>query len=268
MKYMKRALLLSAATVFSLFIGCAKDSSTVIDPETTFTSGTSAVLSTVTTLPGYIRVDDSVIVFTAKAANPALVTSIAVELMTNEQTIGTVTLLDNGNAANGDKLAGDSVYSGIFRLTTDMANGTYTVAYIVTQKNLQAYKAAEQTFLYSNAKNQPPVLSNFHSNIADTIVVMNDVPFVYTVTATDPNGASDISRVYTIVHQANPSAPVLNLTLYDDGTHGDQTANDGIYSIGLTFGPDNTKGTYRFDFYAVDRLGAVSNTLTHYQTLQ
>jgi hypothetical protein len=268
MKYMKRAFLLSAAAIFSLLTGCAKDSSRVIDPETTFTSGTGAVLTAVTTLPGYIRVDDSLIVFTAKAANPGLVASIAVELTTNEQSIGSVALLDNGNAANGDKTAGDSVYSGVFRLSTDMANGPYTVHYVVTQKNAQSYVAAEQTFLYSNAKNQAPVLSNFHSTIADSIVVVNDVPFVYTVTASDPNGASDISKVYTIVHQANPSAPVLNLTLYDDGTHGDKTANDGIYSIGLTFGPDNTKGTYRFDFYAVDRLGAVSNTLTHYQTLQ
>lgn len=43
------------------------------------------------------------------------------------------------------------------------------------------------------------------------------------------------------------------LRMYDDGTHGDAVANDGIYSVMIA--KTSVEGTYSFDFYATGSLG-------------
>ena len=53
--------------------------------------------------------------------------------------------------------------------------------------------------------------------------------------------------------------------MYDDGTNGDITANDGIYSLVIILPPSGvTLGTYRLEFQAEDRGNKVSNPIIHY----
>jgi hypothetical protein len=59
--------------------------------------------------------------------------------------------------------------------------------------------------------------------------------------------------------------------LYDDGNttlHGDLVAGDGIYSLLIQVIPSNEKGTYRFEFQAKDRSGALSNIINHSVLIQ
>jgi hypothetical protein len=262
MNSFKFALLFSGAVLGALLSGCVKNDSTVVGND----SGTGVFLTSVTQLPASISINDTFVVFTAKVSSPKAVSSVLVEISNVDGVIGDVALLDDGKTASHDAVAGDSIFTGAFTLSSDMENGSYTVTYKLTPLNAPEQVAAEQTFLYSNAKDNPPVISNFQSTIPDTIVANSDIPFTYSINATDPDGAKDIASVYMVVYQASGS--VLNLSLYDDGTHGDQIANDGVYSIGLSFGAENTKGTYRFEFHAKDRLGVLSNTIIHYQTLK
>jgi hypothetical protein len=47
-------------------------------------------------------------------------------------------------------------------------------------------------------------------------------------------------------------------------SYGDAVAGDGIYSYKNTFSSGATKGIRRFEFFAVDRSGLLSNVITHY----
>ena len=76
------------------------------------------------------------------------------------------------------------------------------------------------------------------------------------------NGLSDIDSVYTDFYSPNnPSA--FRVLMFDDGdeAHGDLVAGDGIYSFKNIF--QNAQGERKFEFWARDRAGALSNMITH-----
>jgi hypothetical protein len=55
--------------------------------------------------------------------------------------------------------------------------------------------------------------------------------------------------------------------MYDDGTEGDEQADDGLYSREVWITPDVDTGLYRFDFLAEDYAGEMSDTLSHIITV-
>jgi len=114
--------------------------------------------------------------------------------------------------------------------------------------------------------NQPPVLSE--PSVPDTVSRRNSDPILLSVRATDPQGPADIRRVYfnTIKPDGAPSAG-NPFSLYDDGTNGDVTAADGVYSRAIMISTSNMLGDYRFDFYAEDLAGEVSGALTRIITV-
>jgi hypothetical protein len=112
--------------------------------------------------------------------------------------------------------------------------------------------------------NHPPVLSNL---LADSLISISgiDQKFIQiTITATDPDGQSDIRMVYFDSFKPNGSPASGNpFLMYDDGdfsgVSGDSKAGDGIYS--LKVGLPTITGTYRFEFHAVDRSNDTSNSI-------
>jgi hypothetical protein len=110
--------------------------------------------------------------------------------------------------------------------------------------------------------NQPPVLSEL--TVPDSVSRRVTEPILLTVRVTDPQGAADIQRVYFNSFKPGGSPSSGNpFSMTDDGTNGDVTAGDGIYSRGISISVSNSLGDYRFDFYAADMAGAVSEGLTH-----
>ena len=93
---------------------------------------------------------------------------------------------------------------------------------------------------------------------------MDTTVSLITVKAADENGLSDIKTVSFISHKPD-STTNGPFYLLDDGEDfsGDQVAGDGIYSIIIKVLPSNIKGTYRFEFQAEDRRGALSNIIKH-----
>jgi hypothetical protein len=114
--------------------------------------------------------------------------------------------------------------------------------------------------------NQPPVLSELTA--PDTVSRRNSSPILLSVRASDPQGPADIRRVVfnTIKPDGTPAAG-NPFSMFDDGTNGDVTAGDGVYSLGITISNTNALGNYRFDFFASDLAGAVSEVLTHVITV-
>ena len=111
--------------------------------------------------------------------------------------------------------------------------------------------------------NHPPVLSNLIVDSLISIKGINQKFFPIIIKATDPDGQSDIRIVYFNSYKPNGSPASGNpFLMYDNGdyngTSGDFTADDGYYS--LRVGLPTAAGTYRFEFFAVDRSNDTSNT--------
>jgi len=116
--------------------------------------------------------------------------------------------------------------------------------------------------------NRPPIISDL--NAPDTVILQTQTVLIkITVKATDLDGDNDIKAVYFSSFKPDGSPSSGNpFQMYDDGNasgiSGDERAGDGIYSIIIQLPPNTQKGTYRFEFQAIDKAGAVSNTITHF----
>ncbi|MCW8804269.1 MAG: hypothetical protein OQK57_07725 [Ignavibacteriaceae bacterium] len=177
-----------------------------------------------------------------------------------------VALFDNGNPENGDLNAGDNRYANKFPMSEFYANGRYNLKFYVIQRNGSSKQVAWSNFNFNNGQtNIAPVISNLVA--PDTVTLGTDTTFIFvSVDASDNNGLNDIERVFfnSFLPNGNPSSgnPFI---MYDDGTNGDITANDGTYSLVIILPPSGvTLGTYRWEFQAEDRGNKVSIPIIHY----
>ena len=179
-----------------------------------------------------------------------------------------ISLLDNGNPANGDNAAGDKIYTNKYPLSRYNPNGTYNIKYFLTDNTNTTKEIAVSNFNFSNGQNNiAPVISNLV--LVDSTA--RDVPLTFSVDVSDANGRSDITKVYYELYRPNGtkvfnSQGISQFPLFDDGntaSNGDLVANDGRYTVKLTFpnSPSVPLGDWRFEFTAVDRAGALSNTI-------
>jgi hypothetical protein len=117
-------------------------------------------------------------------------------------------------------------------------------------------------------QNDPPFIE--YVIAPDTIIV--DIPtvsFVVSAKVFDLQGRADINRVYFNSYRPDGVPASGNpFTMFDNGDRngpsGDLVANDGIYSLRINITQENLKGTYRFDFYAVDKSGSRSGIYQHF----
>lgn len=84
---------------------------------------------------------------------------------------------------------------------------------------------------------------------------------------TDPQGLADVDSVYFTLQASDDTfvkdvfGIIVKMQLFDDGNvgyHGDEQANDGIYSEILQVTEANVADTYRFHFYMRDKVGQLS----------
>jgi hypothetical protein len=273
--FLRSVLLLAAVCIIS---SCVKNDSSVIDPQ-----GTSPFVLSASISPTAVNLDTA-------SQNDNLVVTISVKVRQGSSTISSVncsildylggdvlasgSLLDNGLFP--DAIAGDSIFSG--QLTIPVAslivedfycqieaqstNGGVSNSYILA---LRVYRQS----------NRPPVLSDLQCPDTISLGSFPAISFPITVRATDPDGQSDIAKVFFNSYKPNGSPANGNpFQMYDDGsetiiyppegTSGDRIKGDSIYTLTVTIDSSNAKGPYRFDFQAVDRSNAYSNTLTKY----
>lgn len=180
-------------------------------------------------------------------------------------------LLDNGNVANGDDVAGDGSFANKFPLSESYPNGIYNIKYFVTDKSNTTNQVALGTFKFDNGQaNIAPVISNDIID-PDTAVVTDTTLIITSINVFDQNGLSDIDRAYFKVYRPDGTTNNNQNLMFDDGNlslHGDQTAGDGIYSLIIQITSSNQKGTYRLEFEARDRGGKLSNIINHSLLIQ
>lgn len=175
-------------------------------------------------------------------------------------------LLDNGNSVNGDINANDKIYSASFSLDSNQVNGNYEVRYFVTDRLDKTNQAASSVYNYNNGTaNIAPVISNLV--LVDS--TQKNILITFSVDAFDQNGTGDILKVYYELYRpdgsrVSNSQGITQFPLFDDGLtsfNGDLTANDGRYTVQLTFPSTVASGQWRFEFSAVDRGGKLSNKI-------
>ena len=164
-------------------------------------------------------------------------------------------LVDNGNKEAGDETAGDKIFSIKIPMSSKLLSGEYRTEYFASDFEGTSYRLSVNKFVFDNGSaNQEPVISDLVA--PDTLTVQDTTVFRLTMKAIDPNGKQDLARVYFVVTRPDGTSNNAALLMYDDGNfrdHGDDVANDDIYSIIVSVFSTNQKGDYTFTFNAEDR---------------
>jgi len=155
------------------------------------------------------------------------------------------------------------------RLNTSELPGTYAIPWEAVSvggmwtARFQAVDAAGslslpviETFYIKTAEGPPEIIS---VTTPDTVSRSSTEPFLLAVTVSDPAGLADIEAVYfnTTKPDGTPSGG-NPFTMVDDGTQGDVTGGDGIYSLEIAITSASALGNYSFEFIARDRGGLIS----------
>ena len=261
---MKKLLLL----LLPLFIwGCGKNYNNLID-----TSPSNSQVSSVSPVDKFTYSEaDSLLPLKIAVANYESIQSVSFNIYDPDgnQLNAQPEAMKAGNlvATYNNPTVPSKEYTGTFPMKHSYVNGKYQVDFFLKDADNSSKKGASQYFLYSNSeKNVAPEISNL--NAPDTVALAFDTTYIFiSVAAQDSNGLSDIKTVYFNSYippdyHASGSNPFV---MYDDGTHTDKVPGDGIYSLTIILPPTGvTKGLYKFEFFAEDRSGAVSNKITHY----
>lgn len=258
---MKKYLLLLPALIY--LAGCSTKFDGVINtPPSDIQIVNAAKFDTV-----FYNTSDSMIVINAQLKFTTAPDEVFAKLKNTAGKVyySNIRLSDNGLAADGDAVKGDKIYSGKVLMSQTIPSGDYFFEYFAVT-GTGTGKLTVNNFTYNNGlQNQPPVLSDLSA--PDSIEVTTDQAFLMFLTASDPNGLQDISRVYFVSTRPDGTSSGNAFLLYDDGNlqeHGDAAAGDGIYSIIVRVNASNQKGLYKFEFRAEDRVRAQSNLITKF----
>ena len=169
-------------------------------------------------------------------------------------------------------LHGDSIGSSFYFAPSSVYVGYLTYTFTAYNNDGASGNYATKMVRLFNSANSLPVIKNIIA--PDSIESGSTVDTLYAVVQ-DPNGLSDIQGVYFDVTLPNGNPATGNPhAMYDDGgasgvSNGDvdQKAGDGIYTLGISLSPSNPLGTYTFTFYAINRSGASSDSVSHEITI-
>lgn len=182
-----------------------------------------------------------------------------------------IILFDDGNSEHGDIGGGDNIFSNKFPLSEYDLNGNYKIYYYITDKSDITNLIGVHSFNYDNSQdNLAPIISNLSA--PDTAVIgTEDTLIKISLQADDPNGKDDIELVFfnSFIPPDGHASSGNPFTLFDDGSidHGDDVANDGIYSVIIVLPAPPVqvpKGQYRWEFQARDRGKKLSEKIIHF----
>jgi len=153
------------------------------------------------------------------------------------------------------KLCGEGTFSIVLR-AIDAANAESPA--LVDILNIRRRSATPPPNV-----NLPPAVSNL---TAPTTISRNRTPntYVLSVQVSDPNCIADLKRVFFNTFLPDGRASSGNpFVMRDDGVKdkGDEIAGDGRFSLTIEIRSDAAIGTYRFEFQAEDKKGALSNKI-------
>jgi hypothetical protein len=165
-----------------------------------------------------------------------------------------LTLYDDGDAAaggNGDVVAFDGIYSQRLSWPAASGNNRLTFQFSIDESSVATIKIP-----VSSQDVKPPVINLIV--LPDTLQSGFNGQKSIQVAVVDSTGVDDIWGVLLSGFQNGNK--IFVDTLYDDGSHGDPTARDGICTLIMNNSfAAGKKGGYELQFQAVDKAGLTSS---------
>lgn len=250
-----------AVIVTLLFASCQKADNSVIDTQQPISLNLS-----------YFDKDSTDIsnLFLSDTASPVIFDSFTVRISDpqnfNFLTV-TVTNLFGQIIAQANYYGnGSKVISGLITTTvTPLLVGDLTFSFTAYNTMGVSGNSASHVLHLYNSRNLPPVVDSV--SVPDSVQLDPSATVLLIITARvhDPDGLMDIAHVYFNSYKPDGTPSTNNpFYMYDDGTHGDAVAGNGIYTLTIQLPPGTPTGIYKFVFYCVDRSGAVSSPVTHF----
>ncbi len=157
-------------------------------------------------------------------------------------------MFDDGMQIHADRIAGDGVFSVVFRVDTASLH-SIGLEFTATDRS-----GAPSNTIFKTLLNHPPEIISL--DVPDSLQrpASGTQLIGFYMTVADSDGLSDIDSAY---FRNFTSTSPTNFLMYDDGDslHGDVTANDGIYSRVVSIDPSTSLGVKEFHFYVVDKAG-------------
>ncbi len=210
----------------------------------------------------FTKIDQSYIISVVVTDEDGLedIASVNYEIIGSQGSSTTGDFYDNGDfETHGDNIAKDGKYSA--RLNIDFSTGAYQITAQAIDKSELESDPLEETFYAIEGKiNHAPSVTAVQ--IPDSVYVDKTIPFIIQVRTEDVDSDDYIAKVtYQILGPAI-SELAQEGELVDDGSSGDQTAGDGIYSIATTTEFASWKfGTYHLFIQAFDNNNEGSESL-------
>ena len=273
-------LIVAAAGIAVLFSACEKSDSSIIDstgtPPYVVTAQISPTRVNVDTIPQSqttVPIDVQAEVTHATGGSAIAQVLCTITDSTGNLTLATGQLFDNG--VSPDTQEGDNLFSARLNVPTqDLTVGKYTCQIVATSQQGYVSGTILLPLSVSRQNDRPPVLSDLQA--PDSIVLAGQThQFKLMVKATDPDGQSDIARVFFNSYKPDGNPASGNpFQMFDDGSEniiyppdtpsGDLVKGDSVYTLGVVVNPSNATGLYRFEFQAVDRSNQYSQKIIWY----
>ena len=171
----------------------------------------------------------------------------------------TDTLKDDG--LNGDVIPADGeYYSVITTYFTDNAGAYLLTINAVDFSGNNADPRQDTLQIVEGEANLPPTISN--PQLPDSLDVETIKDAFFSIQADDPQGLTDIDSVFLWLYPPFKPSPIFRGKLKDDGTSGDVTDGDGIFSLRGDFSQVlGSSGINLIRFQAVDKSGETSEAI-------
>jgi hypothetical protein len=187
----------------------------------------------------------------------------------DENFVSEFPMFDNGNITDGDLIANDGIYSGLYPLDIDSKLGEWKIQINAIDERDSISNKIEYGINVN--ENFTPIIGSL--NMPSEID--KNQQFSFNISVSDENGLNDIEAVYYQLKDPNGnliknSNNISEFPLFDNGdteSNSDIEPNDGIYSIYLTFPSSVDSGNWDFTFNAEDKAGIISNTIKYTLTV-
>lgn len=244
--------------IFTFFYGCKKEFDDVVTPiEYSYTVVEINSFASFNYTPV-----DSTIDFWIRIEGKENVKEVFIDLYQPDSD-DNIRIYLNDRGTEGDQTANDGIYAKDVSFSQNDLNGNYYVEYYIIDKNGNGKKAAVHTFTYNNGQaNIAPVILSVTVE-PDTMIVIDTTAIKAVVQVSDENGLNDVESVFFIVTRPDGTSNSARVELFDNGSVvvGDDVANDGFYSLIFYVFSTYAKGTYKFNFQAIDRGKKSSNVV-------
>jgi hypothetical protein len=270
---MRIPMLIAGILITILYkIGCDSIDHGIVDP-----SNNSPYILSMTIDPDTINTD-TVFVGGQSSPDDELELTWDINLLLDQRESGNFSIHYTLTGARSGQRIADDLFIPSLDATPDTAEISFPVTAKIIRSDIGKFifetSAITETGLSSNSRlatvdlirtNSPPII--LAVTAPDTLELpdpVNGEPvdklFEISVSADDPDGTDDVTSVF--FYSYNPAGQKSTAPFYL------KQRESGLFVDTLRVNSNNAKGTYRFEFQALDRSNTASDTLNHYITLK